>query len=250
MKKSVLALLVLLGILIVTCVYQKTYTIYAAYPKELTLIERKTTIEPHHTAKAVSVEKIEEKPSALPVISAPTPVKHKEAKPESQSISAVEKKSVPENKPAKKTEKSSTQAIVKETKAKTIAPLTNDTVETKEPAVSAKKENKAQSAVKQAPKTEMHLQKETVVKNNSEEEIVNYLMWALKNRDIALKNRDEVQARIQELITKALNDRKVVIEERTKNEVILEKREAELIDARDASYENVTNPKTTIQGEK
>ena len=75
-------------------------------------------------------------------------------------------------------------------------------------------------------------------------------MWALKNRDIALKNRDEVEARIQELITKALNDRKVVLEERNKNEVALEKLQTEQINARDASYESVINPKTTNQGEK
>ena len=74
-------------------------------------------------------------------------------------------------------------------------------------------------------------------------------MWALKNRDIALKNRDEVEARIQELINKALNDRKIVIEERTQNEVALEKLQIELIDARDADYQSVINPKIT-QGKK
>ena len=98
---------------------------------------------------------------------------------------------------------------------------------------------------------------EPVTQNASEKEIVDYIMWALKNRDIALKNRDEVEARIQELITKALNDRKValndrkiVLDERSNNEVELEKLQTELIDARDASYESVINPKTTNQGEK
>ena len=89
-----------------------------------------------------------------------------------------------------------------------------------------------------------------VTQTAGEKEIVDYIMWALKNRDIALKNRDEVEARIQELVTKAFEDRQIVLDERSKNEVALENLQTELIDARDASYESVINPKTTNQGEK
>lgn len=250
MKKSVLALLVLLGVLIVTCVYQKTYSIYSTYPKKLTLVERKKTTVPHNTVKAGTVKEIEEKPSALPVSSAPIPVKHKEAKPEPQIKPEDKIKSVQETKPVKNTEKASTQAVKKENKVKTTTQITNNADQTNASAAVKEKESIFQPLVTKESKTGTALQKKTVVKHNSEEEIVDYLMWALKNREIALKNRDEVRARIQELITKALNDRKIVIEERTKNEITLQKLQTELIDARDASYESVTNPKTTIQGEK
>ena len=221
MKKSILALLILLAVLIVTCVYQKTYTIYASSPKEIKLVERKTAVEIQSIEKTVAVEKKEQKTSTLPVVSVPTPTKHVEEKPVPKT------KPVIEHKPVVTTEK----AVTKEAKEKIEPSTTNSTPVASSPVIITNEVTTPKPAA-------------------AEQEIVDYLMWALKNRDLALKNRDEVEARIQELINKALKDRKVVLEERKNNEVALEKLQTELIDARDASYESVINPKTPKQGKK
>lgn len=240
MKKSVLVLIVLLAVLIVTCVYQKTYAIYSTSPKELTLIERKTTTQSESTAKTAAVERKEQKTSTIPVVSVPTPTKPIEVKPVPKT------KPVLAHKPVVKTEK----VVAKEVKEKAAPSKTNSTPAAKVPAVLTKKASIPKPEATQKSKTESEDQSQPVTQNAAEKEIVDYIMWALNNRDIALKNRDEVEARIQELITKALNDRKVVLDERSKNEVELEKMQAELIDARDTSYESVINPETTNQGEK
>jgi len=252
MKKSVLALLILLAVLIVTCVYQKTYTIYSTSPKELTLVERDTTAK-----STVKTGAVEEKTSTIPVVSVPTPIKPVEVKP------LLETKPIVVHKPVLKTEKAAPSA---ENTTVDVKPVIEPkptvahkpVVKTEKPVEKEVKEKSAPSAKGTTPKavttekpsTESTDKPKPVTQNAGEKEIVDYIMWALKNRDIALKNRDEVEARIQELITKALNDRKIVLEERSKNEIALEKLQTELIDARDASYESVINQKTTTQGEK
>ncbi len=260
MKKSVLALLILLAVLIVTCIYQKTYTIYSTSPKKLTLVERKTTAQSESTVKTDAIEKKEEKTSILPVVSVNTPTKHTEVNPE------------PETKPAVKTDKTvEIQSTATETKSmKELMSFYQEmkNKNDKETATLSAKKSVPEEAVPTVITKDMTTPKPVVTKENThevepvtqntgEKEIVDYIMWALKNRDIALKNRDEVEARIQELLTQvfndrkvALNERKIVLDERSKNEVELEKYQIELIDARDASYESVTNPKTTNQGEK
>lgn len=246
MKKSVLVLIVLLAVLIVTCVYQKTYAIYSTSPKELTLIERKTTTQSDSTVRTAVVEKKEQKTSTIPVVSVPTPIKPVEVKPVPKT------KPVLEHKPVIKIEKvvAKEKVVVKEIREKAAPSKTNSAPTPKVPAVLTKEASVPKSEATQKGKKESENKPKSVTQNAAEKEIVDYIMWALNNRDIALKNRDEVEARIQELITKALNDRKVVLDERSKNEVELEKMQAELIDARDASYESVINPETTNQGEK
>ncbi len=229
MKKSVLVLLLLLVVLIVTCVYDKTYTIYStSSAKEIILVERKNVSKQENTTQTVGEWRKEIKSTALPVATAPTSTKPVEVKPEPEVA----------HKPVVKTEKT----VEKEAKKKTVPSTKNSIPAAKVPAILTKEAS--------APKPVTTDKTKPVTQNAEEKEIVDYLMWALKNRDIALKNRDEVEARIQELITKALNDRKVVLEERNKNEVALEKLQTEQINARDASYESVINPKTTNQGEK
>lgn len=262
MKKSVFVLLVLLAVLIVTCVYQKTYTIYSTSPKKLTLVERETTTQSQSIAKPVAAEKKEEKTSTLPIVSVPTPTKPVEVKPEPET------KSVSEHKPAVKAdkiveEKSTTttksikelipfyqKMVEKEAKEKAALSTKNSISEPKVPATQTEEASASKPVAIEEPKVESIDKTKPVAQKSGEKEIVDYLMWALKNRDIALKNRDEVEARIQELITKALKDRQIVLDERSKNEVALKKLQTELIDARDASYESVINPKTTNQGEK
>jgi len=243
MQKSVLALLGLLSALIVTCVYQKTYTLYSTSPKEITLVESATPAQNKSTVQTVAVEKKEEKTS--PVISVPTSKKPVEVKPEPDT------KPITVDAPVVTTTKSvGKETVKKEAKEKSAPEKTIQKPAQKVPAITTKKENTPNPAVTEKSNPESTLKAEPVTQSAAEKEIVDYIMWALKNREIALKNRDEVVARIQELVTKALNDRQVVLEERSKNEVALEKMQTELIDARDASYESVINPKTTNQGEK
>ena len=225
MNKSILALLFLLVTLILTCVYEKTYSIYSAdAPKELILVERNDNTQSKNTAEKAVVENKEETTSTLPVVSVPTPTKPVEVKPVPKTKPEIE------NKPVEKEAQLVASPVIKKS---TPAP--------KAPAVMTEEANTPKPVVTEKTKP--------VTQTAGEKEIVDYIMWALKNRDIALKNRDEVEARIQELLTKALNDRKVVLEERSQNEVELQKLQTELIDARDASYESVINPKTTNQGE-
>jgi len=229
MKKSILVLLSLLVVLIVTCVYDKTYTIYStSSAKEIILVERKNVSKQENTTQTVGEWRKEIKSTTLPVATAPTSTKPVEVKPEPEVA----------HKPVVKTEKT----IEKEAKNKTVPSTKNSIPAAKVPAILTQEAS--------VPKPVTTDKTKPVTQNAEEKEIVDYLMWALKNRDIALKNRDEVEARIQELITKALNDRKVVLEERSKNKIALEKLQTEQINARDASYESVTNPKTTNQGEK
>ena len=244
MKKSILALLFLLVTLILICVYEKTYTIYSAdAPKELILVKRETTVDNKNAVNAVVAE---EKTST---ISVSTAKKHTEINPDSKtdntptttkSVSivkeSVEEESTTTTKPMKELIPFYQKMAEKEAKEKAAPSTKNSTPAQKVPTVITKEVT--------TPKAE------PVTQNAGEKEIVDYIMWALKNRDIALKNRDEVEARIQELITKALQDRQVVLDERSKNEIALEKQQTALIDARDASYESVINPKTTNQGEK
>lgn len=245
MKKSIFVLIVLLAVLIITCVYQKTYEIYSTSPKELTLIDRKSKTqaavekeEEKSTIPAVTPVPVPTKPVAVkqaPVVKAEPEVKETAVKKEAE-VKVVETK-----KPVITTDK----AIVKEVKKEAV------------PAVMTKKDTTPKPVAVQKSTTEATNKPTPSTEKSGEEEIVDYVMWAMKNRDIAMKNRDQVAARIQELITKAINDRKValderkvVLDERSKNEVELQKLQTEQIDARDASYESVTNPKTTNQGEK
>ena len=250
MKRSIFALLTLLAVLIIICVYQKTYTIYSTSSNELTLVERKPTTQNTSNDKTVAVEQKEEKAAVLPAFSAPTPAEPAEIKqkPETKSVSAhtpttktdkaAEITPVQEQKAVLKTEKT----VEKEVKTQTTPSTKNSVSASNVPSVQTKEEN--------TPKPVATEQTVPATQNTGEKEIVDYIMWALKNRDIALRNRDEVEARIQDLITKAINDRQIVLEERSKNEIALIKLQTEQIDARDASYESVINPKTTTQGEK
>jgi len=227
MKKSVFVLLLLLTVLIVTCVYDKTYTIYSnSSAKELILVEQKNVSKQENTTQTVGEWRKDLKSTALPVTTVPVKKKDAEAKTEVVKKSVVKPTQLIEN-----THKVESKSSIK----------SNST-----------SAQKAPIAVKKEVHESKDMKSNTVAKTQekSEKELVDYLMWALKNRDIALKNRDEIEARIQDLITQALNDRKIVIEERSKNEIILDQLQIELIDARDTSYENITNPKTTTKGEK
>jgi len=205
MKKTIAALLVLLTVVIVTCVYQKTYEIYDTSPKKVTLI------------KINSTDKNEGIPSAN--ISVPTPVKPVTIT-VTQPVFTVEKPVAVGQ--SKKSVPVKTAKVEKEEQEPTTPSLidiifNNNTADTQSPA---------------------------------HKEIVDYIIWALKNREIALKNRDEVEKRIHELAQQAMNERELVLEERNQQQDTLQKRQKQLIEDRDASYKRVIDQQTTNNGEK
>jgi len=251
MKMSIFALLSLLLILIVTCVYEKTYTLYSTSSKELTLVERAPIVQVNQ--KSVIVEKKEEQIPVQP----PKTLKLEETKPttKAQPISIPESKTKPaeQKKPVVQSAKETTKLATEIQEPQMI--VTAKSIVAAKQGKPTPRQSTEKMKVTSVPKLPTVLKNHTQVTpapqiHNSEKEIVDYIMWALNNRALALKNREAVEARIQDLITQALNDRKVVLEERSSNEVELMKHQAELIDARDAAYESVTNPKTKKEGEK
>jgi len=66
----------------------------------------------------------------------------------------------------------------------------------------------------------------TVTYNTSEEEIIDHLVEALKQQDLAFKNRDKFMLEIEALIKRALDDRFIAIENRKKaHKIRLEERD-------------------------
>ncbi len=89
----------------------------------------------------------------------------------------------------------------------------------------------------------------TEIKELEGAEIVDYVMWALENRNIALANRDKVVLRIEELVKKILAERLKTIEKRDNRMLALEKQQQETLDARDIMYEKILQTNTIHTGE-
>ena len=88
---------------------------------------------------------------------------------------------------------------------------------------------------------------ETTKKQDLEE--IDSLMEALKDRDSALKNRDELELRIQQLIKKALDNRFKAIAYMNKEELRLLELQKELLDNRDIAYKKIGQINTPKSGE-
>ena len=163
MKKSILALLVLLFLLILTCVYQKTYVLYEKYHDNTPTIT---------TSHLLTVKK--------------------------------EKEIITSNREAEVLHKLMTQ---------------------------------------QKPSTMT-----APAKQNDIEEI-DTLMQALKERDGALRNRDEFELHLQELIKRALKNRSAAIAHMYQEELHLLELQKELIKTRDRAYDKIGQPNTPTSGE-
>lgn len=91
----------------------------------------------------------------------------------------------------------------------------------------------------------------SLAKNTKKQDLeeIDSLMEALKDRDTALKNRDELELHIQQLIKQALDDRFNAIAYMNKEELRLLKMQKELLAHRDIAYEKIGQINTPKLGE-
>lgn len=201
MKKSIFVLAILLFALIISCVYQKTHTIYAASNTDIVT-----------SAK-------EEMPTAK-----------NENTPSTEEILLTEKESLKQSSP-----------LVVE-KERVIQTKVSPNIETKTAVIRTETKYSTSSVqTKEVASTE--------IKELEGAEIVDYVMWALENRNIALANRDKVVLRIEELVKKILAERLKTIEKRDNRMLALEKQQQETLDARDIIYEKILQTNTIHTGE-
>lgn len=208
MKKSILALLVLLFLLMLTCVYQKTDVLYAKYndnsPNSLATplpaVEKVVKKEPKSTKSETAVV---QKPLIKQDTSTTTPQVKLQAK-----VAVVENKI--------KITKSITEAVPK--------PL-------------IKQKTSATTPVAPTPAKQKDIEE------------IDALMQALKNREVAFKNRDAFELYIQRLIKQALNDRTIAISHMNNEELHLIELQKELIKARDHDYNKIGQTNNPTSGE-
>jgi len=202
MNKSIFTLLFLLLLLIVTCVYQKTYTLYAQ------TTEVDTTVNVVKEAEIQSFQK--EQPIKI--------VDH-------NVVTAHEGRRVKEPTILEK---------IKTTVSSVIASNKNDHQTKISPTVET--ENKIITQIKTMEKP--------VVKTEAEEkEVVDYLLTVLDERDLALIHRDEAESRLHALIKKALENRRLAIENMHKTSKQIDKAHQKRLKERDHQAQNNTEGK-------
>ncbi len=290
MKKTILALFLLLFILIVTCAYEKSHTIYAKTAKEHTA--------PLHNTEPVSIAIIEKpvKPVTPPVkeqiIADKTLLKKNEVKMvvQSEKEKAIVAKSIEKQTEVKTVvqseketpkppisentseEEAAEKTLLAKLKSAVLKRLQSFATKIKEEETEQNKpllETQNHQEVKDLlPKVVHNTSEEeskpvalenasavienialTVTYNTSEEEIVDHLVEALRNQELAFKNRDKFMLEIEALIQRALDDRCAAIAYIKKEELALEKTQKVLLDERDLNTKKIPEPYTINPGE-
>lgn len=267
MKKTILALFLLLFILIVTCAYEKSHTIYAKTAKEHTAPVHNT-----ETASVIVIEKsIETVTSPLKEknVLTKTIEKQIEVKTIAQSERKTPKLPISESTEEEKAEEEtllaklkstvlkrlqSSDTKIKEEKTEQSKPVlkTQDHQESKDPSVKVtehRSEKKSKPAELENDSAVIENISLTVTHNTSEEEIVDHLVEALKQQDLAFKNRDKFLLEIEALIKRALDDRYVAIAHRKKEELALKKIQKVILEERDLNTKKIPEPYTINPGE-
>ena len=201
MRKTLFALLFLLFLLIIACVYQKTYTLYA--------IQTTEEPEPVVIIHEESIRTIEKEEVATVVKETPQ-----------KEINAA-KKTTAHKKPEEKvetTQKSTEKQHVVVTPATTTK---DDKQETSFIEKIKTTVTETFGSKKEAPHTEKIVLVEKVVSHTPEvskkeiqkveNDAVDYLLTVLKEHKDALSERDEAESRLHALIEKVLEDRKKAI---------------------------------------
>jgi hypothetical protein len=258
MKKTIFALFVLLLLLMVTCVYQKTSIIYSNSAEKhiipADIIETDTLIASKVSAKTLIIP-VKEK-----IIVATTVEKKIEVKAAVESeepASADTEKNIPEpvvtqsnEKESEKEEVVEEQTLLSKLKAAVMKRLrTSDQKaeekfleESKAPAQESHASIENTPAVIEKVPVVIETIALTVTYNTSEEEIVDHLVEALRNQDLAFKNRDKFMLEIEAVIKRALEDRFIAIENRKKAQQVL-------LEERDIVSKNIPQTYTIIPGE-
>jgi len=181
MKKTLFALLFLLFLLIIACVYQKTYTLYSMQTTQEELV---VIVDETH---ASTIEKEE-----IQTVVKETPTHKKKALHQAIVETEIAVTKAPENK-----EKTS---FVEKIKAKVVETFTPSQELVKEEKVIAVK--KIVSHTPEVSKEEM---------KKVETEAVDYLLTVLQEHKAALSERDAAESRLHALIEQVLEDRKKAI---------------------------------------
>jgi len=196
MKKPILVLLVLLFLLILSCVYQKTEVLYA-----------KTNDTTRNTLPTITLK-------PLPAV---------------EKVVNVAK-------------------IAEETVTETVAEI----VVVAEEAIVGK-ETKSEAEVVQKPLIKQETPTVTpataVLAEKKDIEEIDALMQALKNREIAFKNRDAFELHLQQLIKQALDNRIIAISHMNNEELHLREMQKELIKDRDHAYNMIGQTNNPTSGE-
>ncbi|MBA1420841.1 MAG: hypothetical protein FAF03_08315 [Epsilonproteobacteria bacterium] len=201
MRKTLFALLFLLFLLIIACVYQKTYTLYAIQTTE----EQEPVVIIHEE----SIRTIEKEKVTTVVKETPQKEKNTAEK------TAVHKK--PEEKVQTMHKSTEKQHVV-------VTPTTTTKDDKKETSFIEKMKTtitETFASKKEVPHTEKIVLVEKVVSHTPEvskkemqkveNDAVDYLLTVLKEHKDALGERDEAESRLHALIEKVLEDRKKAI---------------------------------------
>ena len=272
MKKTISALSLLLFILIVTCAYQKSATIYAnsleERPTPMDVIETDTLIvikeSANNVVAPVVVAPVKEKAVAAKTIEKQTEVKTL-VESEKETPKPPISESIQEEEEAEKTLLAKLKsAVLKrlqsfDTKIKDEETAQSTPVlKTQEHSGTYKKSKIFHPNTSKEEGKPMALENTsaviedislTVTYNTSEGEIVDHLVEALKQQDQAFKNRDKFMLEIEALIKRALDDRWVAIAYRKKEELALEKTQKIILDERDLNTKKIPKPYTINPGE-
>ena len=226
MKYIIQILLLLLLLLIGTCVYQKTYTIYelthtddenrtqTLAPKAL-LNSNLASLEKHKTASHSSVKQ--------PASTKQIPVQDKTANASSSKETTIFEK-------IKATVRSTVTSDDK--KDKTTSPKSQTT----HPSIQG---NNAPSAKATATPIDTELK---------EKEVVEYLLGVLKERETTLESRDDAENKLQILIKKVLEDRQHAIESMQKHAQDVQNEHDERLKMRDETAEAIYKKYTKNKG--
>jgi len=203
MKKYILALFFLLLLLIGTCVYQKTYTLYElATAENNSTIQRTKSTERISTKKEVIVAKPEEKTTKV------TQVKKR--------VTSVEKQK-PSEEPTflEKVKTTVTSVMTSKKKDVKTEPIVIDVAPEQpiQPTLNTKKEEK---------------------------EVVDYLLSVVNEQDAALAKRDEAENELHALIKRVLEDRRLAIENMEKVSLDIDNRHQERLKERETMSQNNT----------
>jgi len=221
MKKIIGILLLLLLLLIGTCVYQKTYTLYAlSHSDENTSTKQEKQLQSEQTS---NVKKVQEKQDTL-------------IKP----VQLLTEASIVQEEVAKVEEKET--SILEKIKASVISAVTSD--EHKDAEVDPKIQAtvlKTTENAKQAAQSKLDTQ-------FKEKEVVKYLLKVLEERDTTLTQRDEAESKLQALIKTVLQEREVAIETMEEQAALSEKEHKERLKHRDETAKAIYQKYTENKG--
>jgi len=218
MKRTLFALLFLLFLLIIACVYQKTYTLYSIQttqeqePAVVIHEERENTIEKKDMHTVVS-DTTKKKEQVIP-----------------QTISKTDIATVAPTSTEEKPKESSLLEQIKSTVTQTFTPAQD--VAKKETVVVVEK---VISHTPEISKKEMQ---------QVEDDAVDYLLTVLKEHKDALGERDAAESRLHAMIEKVLEDRKKAIANMEDVAALSKKAQATRIEKRDQTSQKIIENNT------